>query len=154
MSWLGERTLEHEYARPDGEIIVLQLKAEEDRPESITCDDGAEARFKQTRKFELNQTNIVEYDKNGRKAFRIKDGKGNIRYVSKTKMHYMKTGRIENQYTKEFKEHLEKQNEEVMLHTETNKKRAKVMPLQVKAAISDLPDGTYLSDGTKHQKLE
>lgn len=127
MSWLAERQILYRYVLPDGTVHHMKLSAAEEPPQVIEI-DGVEAQYAGFEPDELKQTSVVAYDQNGRLAYRIKDKDGKIRHVSKTKHHYMKTGRIENQYTSSYREHLEKTEQEQMLRTEHNRRRAKVKP--------------------------
>jgi hypothetical protein len=56
--------------------------------------------------FESNVMTNVMYDNNGRLAYRFSYGKGNVSHMSKTKYDYKETGKIQNQYTPEFKKAL------------------------------------------------
>jgi hypothetical protein len=105
----------------------------------------------------------VEFEKNGRKGVHIRKPDGDHQYISKTKLHYIKTGRIENQYTNSFKEYVAKKEQEQLRETEKNVKRAKVVAssLQMLAAKKQVPHdyiptekGWHSPDGKKFIPLE
>ena len=48
----------------------------------------------------VGQMSMVEYEKNGRKAYRIKDSSGRIRYIAKSKHEYLKHGEIDGKKLK------------------------------------------------------
>lgn len=77
----------------------------------------------------MNITEIVHYERNGRLAVRVTDKKGKVSHVSKSKLHYKKTGRIENQYSESYRQHLMKTDQQALMTTETNIRRAKAQPL-------------------------
>jgi hypothetical protein len=63
----------------------------------------------------------------------------------------MKTGRIENQYTKGYQEHLDKKAGEQIKREAHAKKEAKARGIDPDQALKDsiaaLPDGEFVSDG-------
>jgi hypothetical protein len=63
----------------------------------------------------------VAFDQNGRKGYAISDGKGGVRYVSATKLHYQETGDIKPHYTRAYEEHLRKEQKEDLLETSSYK---------------------------------
>lgn len=99
----------------------------------------------------IRQTAQVEYEQNGRKAVAIRNKDGEMQYVSQTKLHYQKTGQVENQYTKGYREHLEKTKQHELLRTEhLRKKRGKASTLTdgqhaIENMVKDMPDGEYLA---------
>lgn len=147
MSWLSERTIRYRYKMADDSVRIVELPANFDPATTYTFDDNEVGSYAGFEPEEIRQTNVVEFEQNGRKAVRVRDAGGGVRHISKTKLHYMKTGRIENQYTKEFQDHLVKTKQEHMLRTEHSRKRAKVSTASAKDVLKNLPDGEYLSDG-------
>lgn len=147
MSWIADREIKYRYRMPDETLRLLILKADQDAPQEHTFEDGQVGVYCGFEPDVVQQTNIVEFDKNGRKAVRIRNPDGTVRHVSKTKLNYMKTGRIENEYTKEYREHLEKTKQEQLLRTEHNTRRAKVSTARPEDVLKNLPDGEYVSDG-------
>lgn len=152
MSWLDERTIKYRYKMEDGSIKHLELPVSEEAPKTRLFEhaigrfatgtyDGFEPEV-------VEQINVVEFDKNGRKAVRITDKNGKVRYQSKSKLHWAKTGRIENKYTREYEEHLAKTKQEQLLRTEHSRKRATVSKASANDVLKNLPDGEYISDGT------
>lgn len=148
MSWLADREILYRYKMKDGSIRHVKMSAADDAPKSHTFDDGAVGKYNGFEPEEIKQTHNVEYDQNGRKAMRTRDKNGNITNISQTKLHYMKTGRVEHQYTDEYKQHLMKTNQTQLLQTEHSRKRAKVTQKSFAEIVKDMPDGEYLSDGT------
>lgn len=72
-------------------------------------------------KFNIANRTKEAFDQNGRLAYKVGDS-----YISKTKYDYMETGKIENQYTPAYREHLLKDfvKNEQLLTTEKNRRRA------------------------------
>lgn len=159
MSWIADRDIEYLYKIPSGEERILTMPASEDAPTEYTFEDGIIGVLRGFLPQEVRQTSIVEYDQNGRKAVRIRDKNGTIRHISKSKLHYIKTGKIENQYTDKFKAHITKTNQEQLLATEASRRRAAVTQVDpdtiLKEKIGQLPDGEYASDGKEFfQKIK
>lgn len=135
MSWLEDRKIVYRYKAGSGTVFHLELGATEDPPATIDSPEGV-ATYDGFEPDVVKQTNVVAYDQNGRLAYRIIDKSGKISHISKSKYKYLKTGRVENCYTKEFQQHLEKTEQEQMLHTDENRRMA-----QVKLASSRLSKG-------------
>lgn len=146
MSWLNERIIKYRYKLADGRIKHLELSCTEEAPLTHVFDNDL-GQYDGFEKEIVEQTNVVEYDQHGRKAVRIKDKDGNIRHQSLSKLHWAKTGRIENKYTPAYEEHLRKTQQEQLLRTEHNKKRARTSTPTAAELLKDLPDGEYISDG-------
>jgi hypothetical protein len=152
MSWINERTIQYQYKFTDGEIRLFELLAGSVPPEKMEDVDGSVGTYIGFLPDKINQQHGVEYDQNGRKAMRIRNKDGSITHISKTKLHYMKTGRIENQYTKAFQEKLQKEQQEQLLRSEQGRGRGSVQPASARrhdleAKLGALPDGEYVSDG-------
>jgi hypothetical protein len=149
MSWLSDRIVRHKYKMEDGSIRIVELPASEDAEQELTFSDdqkvGSYAGFEPE---EIRQTNIVEYDQHGRKAVRIKDKNGKVTHMSKTKLNYIKTGRVENKYTKSYEEQLMKQKMDFMLRGEARKSKGTISKAPLEDMVKNLPDGEYVSDGT------
>jgi hypothetical protein len=153
MSWINERTIKYQYKFPNGEVRLFELLAGSNPPESIEDVDGQTGIYAGFLPDKVNQQHNVEYDQNGRKAMRIRKKDGSVTHISKTKLHYMKTGRIENQYTKDFQEKLQKDQQEQLLRTEESRRRGTVVSattrrVDLEEKLGSLPDGEYLSNGT------
>jgi hypothetical protein len=145
MSWLNDIQYDYLYKCAEHEFMVGGPAGE--MPPTTACPQcGGEAQYMGFVPVELRQTTQVEFDQNGRKGMAIRGRDGSISYISKTKLHYMKTGKIENQYTPAYREHLEKTEQDQMLRTEHSRKRAKVT--SAADMLKNMPDGEYLSDGT------
>ncbi|NDD05335.1 MAG: hypothetical protein EB078_10545 [Proteobacteria bacterium] len=141
MGWLQDLDYEYIY-NCVGHEFLMRGKAGDDMPRSAPCPTcGQTGQYAGFKPIQVKQTTEIEFDQNGRKAVAIKNKDGSTTYISKTKLHYMKTGRIENQYTRSYQEHLQKTQQDEMLRTEHSRKRANVSPLK------NLPDGEYVSDG-------
>jgi len=145
----GEEVIHYRYRMEDESIRHLERKLKEgDAPEEYTFSDGAKGTYAGFEPRISKQTTMIEYDQNGRKAMRIQNKDGTVQHLSQTKINYMKTGRIENQYTKEYKNHLIKTQQEQLLRTEYNRRRGKVSRASLDDVIKNMPDGEYVSDGT------
>lgn len=147
MSWLADRDIQYIYKMKDGSTRHLKLTAKDDPPSEHTFEDGEVGTYAGFEKEEVRQVNMVEYDQNGRKAVKIKDKDGKVSYLSKTKINYLKTGRIENQYTKAYQEHLQKTQQEQMLRGESRKSKGTVSRASLDEVLKNMPDGEYVSDG-------
>lgn len=97
----------------------------------------------------LSIENRVEYDQNGRKAIQITRKNGERQYISQSKLHYMKTGRIQNQYTKEFEAHLVKTSQEQLLKTDQYISKAKIIANKERETmIQKGVPGHYIPEGS------
>lgn len=130
MSWLDDRDVVYRYKCPDGELLHLKLHVKDEVPPSINHPDKPDvvAEYAGFEPEEVKQVDVVAYDKNGRRAFRIRNKDGSVTHISRSKALYMKTGRVEPRYTPEYEAHLRKNNQEMMLQAEQNLNRAKVKP--------------------------
>lgn len=147
MSWLNDRIIKHRYKLEDGSIRHVDLPASQDAAETLMFNDGAVGSYAGFEPDEVRQTNIIEYDQHGRKAVRIKDKDGKVTHMSKTKLNYIKTGRVENKYTKDYEAYLIKQKQAHMLRGEARKSRGTVTRAPLEDLVKSLPDGEYVSDG-------
>lgn len=111
MSWLDDLERDYKYKCEDcGETHIHTSDqgypaCKEDR----TCKCGGTAHYDGFLPTKINIRGKVAYEQNGRKAYMVSDGKGNVRYTSATKEHYYETGDIKPQYTKAYEEHLHKE---------------------------------------------
>jgi len=160
MSWLSERKCHYEYKCPDGHTTIQTATVadeEEMRHDTACAECGKSAQYAGSEIDDgdkLRQVSKVTYEQNGRKAIRIRGKNGEIQHISATKAHYMKTGRIEPQYTKEFQEKLVKEKAEQMLATEHNQRRATSTTAKFKEMLKDMPDGEYTSDGQNVKQIK
>lgn len=117
MSWLNDIEREFKYECEDcGELFTIKLVSSDPTArDSKPCSCGSLAQYAGFLPTQLNLRGKVSYDQNGRKAYQITDGKGNVRYVSATKQHYLETGDIKPQYTKGYVEHLKSTGKEDLL---------------------------------------
>jgi hypothetical protein len=113
MGWLEDSERILRYRCPAGHDSHYAVKASEfntDPRPCLHCEQIQEniilAEYQGMEPFESNVMTKVMYDKNGRLAYRFSDGKGNVSHMSKTKYDYKETGKIQNQYTPEFKKAL------------------------------------------------
>lgn len=83
--------------------------------EPKTCACGGMAEYSHFLPIKMMLRGRVAFDQNGRKGYAISDGKGGVRYVSATKLHYQETGDIKPQYTRAYEEHLRKEQKEDLL---------------------------------------
>ncbi len=159
MSWLEDLEYDFKFECENLHQNTVRAKAKEGRPEPPACSECGEAlQYRGFKPQQIKQTHNVEFEQNGRKAVRTRGKNGEIQHVSKTKLNYMKTGRVESQYTKDYKEHIEKENEKaVKAAMEKEKKeeaRRRNMDGHIKSMIKSLPDGEYLSDGVRAEPLK
>ena len=145
MSWLSEYDIVYQYRCLDQHLTEVTLATKEEPSSSVQCPQcQGQAVYLGFKPNKIKQMAKIEYEKNGRKAVEIVHPDGTKTYLAKTKEVYMKTGRVEPQYSKEYAEHLRREGQEEMLRSaaaEKNRPPAKV-------SLADLPDGEYLSDGT------
>jgi hypothetical protein len=120
LSWLEDIDRDFKYGCSDcGGVTVRTLKqsdpgVREDTP-CVHC--GSSAQYIGFLPIKLNIRGKVAFDQNGRKAYAITDGRGNVRYVSAAKQHYQETGDIKPHYTKAYEEHLVKEGKSELLET-------------------------------------
>lgn len=130
MGWLDEQTHTFRYVCSGGHLSLYEMNAKDQDyaspGECLTCQkEAAYSGFDPT---EVNVVGKVAYDQNGRKAYRISDGKGKVTHISKTKYDYLQTGKIEPKYTTEYEAKLrqdEAKNEQ-LLTTDHNRRMASV----------------------------
>lgn len=109
MGWMEDSERILRYQCPEGHESYYAVKACEFSNEPRLChhcEIETMAEYQGMEPFETNVVTKVMYDKNGRLAYRFSDGKGNVSHMSKTKYDYKETGKIQNQYTPEFKKSL------------------------------------------------
>jgi hypothetical protein len=93
MTWLEERELVAEFKCPEsGDTVRVTYRAGDGLPEAPKSD--RKLVYVGTLPYHMGGATKVEYEQNGRKAFCINDGNGNIQYRSKSKEHYLNTGEI------------------------------------------------------------
>lgn len=152
--WLAELNAKriYNYKRENDEAILsgtlaqfkqltgVDVKGE--HGEVIDLGKGETARYAGFEPIKLGQSGSVVFEKNGRKAYMQRDADGNISYISATKMHYLKTGKIENQYSDDFQEVITKQ-----VQAEIRNSQAEQADKTLQNAIKHLGDGEYVSDG-------
>lgn len=109
MSWLDNIDRDFKYkCGVCGGVTILTLKQtdpsfREDKP----CEScGSPAQYDGFLPIKMHLRGKVAFDQNGRKAYAITDGKGNVRYVSASKQHYLEHGEIKPQFTKAYERHL------------------------------------------------
>ena len=132
---------------PDGEICHLVLSASEDAPTLYTFGTNLIGIYDGFEPEEVRQTNVIEYDQNGRKAVKVRQKDGSVQHISKTKLNYLKTGSTDSQFTKEYQEHLFKTKQHELLRSGVGKGKGKARKAN-EAMMKNLPDGEYVSDGT------
>lgn len=147
MGWLSDRDIKHRYKMPDGSIRHLVLSASAEASPAHTFGDFITGVYSGFEPDVVEQVTVIEYEQNGRKAVKVRNKDGSTRYVSKSKLNYLKTGRIENQYTKEYQDHLIKTKQTELLRSGVGKGKGKARKAN-EAMMKNLPDGEYVSDGT------
>lgn len=114
------------------ENFGVDIKGE---PGEVLMLNGREANYAG---FEPQKTKLVtatEFEKNGRIGMRIVEKDGNVRYVSKTRMHYQKTGKVKHAYSKGFEEHLVKTKQWKMIHSDVGSKKGKATQVDAHTAM-------------------
>lgn len=130
MSWMDDIEREFKYRCGEcGGVSLYTLKQtdpgfREDHP----CENcGSPALYDGFLPIKMHLRGKVAFDQNGRKAYAITDGKGNVRYTSASKEHYYETGDIKPHYTPAYEEHLRKTGNveqlETIKHAELIKRR-------------------------------
>lgn len=160
MNWLAELNKERifNYRSEDGSVIrgtisdlsVIFSREIVGEPGEKFSHESHEYEYAGFDAIKSEQKSIVEFEKNGRKAVMIRNPDGSIDYHSKTKMHYAKTGKVEQQFSDEYQSHIDKQMQQQMI-------AAKYTPKQkdpLKEMIKNLPDGEYLSDGKSFKSVD
>jgi len=114
MGWLDTVEYEYRYKCAEGHVSVFEQHDCDRQPRRcIECGESAE--YDGFNPLHLLLRGKVAYEKNGRKAFRITDGNGNVRHVSATKEHYMETGDIKPSYTPGYAKALKETGREDLL---------------------------------------
>lgn len=152
MNWLSELTYHYNFrcSKCDHQE---KIKAKDRPPSPIHCE--SEMNYLGFDPVKVKQTHAVEYDKNGRKAVAIRGKDGKMQYFSKTKLNYMKTGRVESQYTKEFQEALQKEEQKrVVQEQKAEAARRQKMDGHFKSLVANLPEGEYVSDGVSVKPMK
>jgi len=161
MSWLDDLEYNYRYKCTGcGEAIRRRSKEGTDvmRNKFVLCPDcGSTTEYEGFDAEPCKQTHRVEYEQNGRKAVAIRGKDGKMKYVSKTKLNYLKTGRSDGQYTKGYQEQIDKENQEQALRAAHEKGKGKVERLKtqklMEEMVKDLPDGEYASDGVTAEAI-
>jgi len=148
MSWLDSVEREYRYkCESCGDtIICASTLGWPACAEDILCKCGASARYDGFNPTKLNIRGRVAFEHNGRKGYQITDGRGNVRYVSASKEHYLETGDIKPSYTSGFVDHMKKIGQVDQLAKETKrdeiiearKKHAEISKLAT--PVSVIPD--------------
>lgn len=161
MSWLEELSKERvfNYKLEDGSTIrgttqeLSKLFSREfigEPGEVITTDENMVLKYAGFEPIVLGQKGIVEFEKNGRKAVMIRNPDGSVDYHSKTKMHYVKTGKAEQQFSDDYQKEIDRQLQQQMLREKHTPKQKDPLREMIKA----LPEGEYLSDGKSFTPVE
>lgn len=104
--------------------------------------------------FEPNKIAIrtaVEFEKNGRKALAIREKDGSMRYVSKTRAEYQKTGKVESKYSDAYQAEIDKGVQKELQAAQFKKK---TQPDPLKEMLKQLGDGEYVSDGVNFMRAD
>lgn len=154
MSWLDDlnATTVFKYSLEDGDTLegTLQELAHffgtepKGVPgEELVTVDGKKACYAGFEANKIRQKSYVEFEQHGRKAVCITDEKGKKSYISKTKLHYLKTGKVEGQYSNAFKEASRKNEQQAVIAESRRHSKGPTM----KDLLKGLPDGEYMSNG-------
>jgi len=159
MSWLADRVIKHIYEGKEGRTTTVEFPAMQAAPGFYEdSETGETMRHIGFEPDEVRQTQTVEYEQHGRKAVQVREKDGSIRHISKSKLHYLKTGKVKNFYTTAFEEKLKKQEDDAkarnLLTEQENKRRAVVTDVRLKDLVKEMPDGEYVSDGHTVQRIK
>lgn len=109
MSWLEELEYDYEFVCAEGHVTVQRHLArnQDSIPREIEC--GCDtcsltSEYRGARPMKMGGTAIVQFEKNGRIGYAVTTG-GKTTYVSKTKMNYLKTGKNQSGFSKEYERH-------------------------------------------------
>lgn len=122
MSWLSELEREFKYECIDckEESIYLLKQHDHDYTQPRLCVFcGKQAEYIGFNPIKVSMRSKVAFEKNGVKGYATSDGKGNVRYISAAKEHYMETGDIRPSYTKKYADHLKATGREDQLKTQS-----------------------------------
>lgn len=114
-------------------------------PGEVITVEGLKASYAGFEPHKIGQKSEIVYEKNGRKAVAIRDRDGSMRYISETKRHYQKTGKVEQQFSKAMQVEIEKGVQKELQAAQFKKKEKAYDPMG--EAIKKLADGEYVSDG-------
>lgn len=153
MNWISDLSYNFEFKCPDNHKTVVRAKVQPPPPACEECQQTTQYVGFQAQK--VKQTTVVEYDKNGRKAVAVRNKDGTMQYLSKTKLNYLKTGRVETQYTKEYQQAINKEEQKrVAKEQRAEASRRRTMDGHFKSLVSTLPDGEYVSDGVNVKPMK
>jgi hypothetical protein len=163
MSWLNELEYKYRYKCKACDAIT-RIRSKEGTDEmrakavDTPCSEcGYGTEYQGFDPEPLKQTHEVAFEQNGRKGIAIRGKDGKMKYISKTKRDYMKTGNSESQYTRAYKEKLEKENQEQMLRASREQGQGKAEKVQMQKHMEEMvkgmPDGEYTSDGTSAKPI-
>jgi hypothetical protein len=109
MSWLEELEYTFLYMCPEGHETRYTTGKQPSRDSQMVCKEcGALANYQGPEPKVMGLTTAVDGEKNGVKFVEYKDGKGNIRRISKTKLEYLRTGKTDRVLADDYKKHLER----------------------------------------------
>lgn len=118
MSWLADLEREFRYECANcGKISVYVLRQHNcDYTQPQPCIEcGEPAKYAGFKPIKLGIRSKVAFEHNGRKGYMTTDGRGNVRYTSASREHYLETGNVKPHYTKGYEEHLKKTGHEDLL---------------------------------------
>lgn len=105
MSWLNEIKHTYLYKCEDEHVSAC-----EERTETVECfceGCGKQAAYAGFEPVKLGQTVKMGYEQNGRLATKTMHPDGRVTCISKTKEHFMKTGKNESQLSREYTQHVQ-----------------------------------------------
>lgn len=121
MSWLADLEREYRYecetCKKESTYLLGKDCAYQLPQRCVFC--GEPASYVGFNPVKLGIRSKVAFEHNGRKGYICSDGRGNVRYTSASKEHYLETGNIKPQYTSGYVEHLKKTGQEDSLKETT-----------------------------------
>jgi hypothetical protein len=161
MSWLDDLNANtvYNYKMENGTIVrgtAKQLSelsgttVHGDPGETISI-EGVTASYAGFEPNKIHTRTAVEFEKNGRKALAIRERDGSMRYVSKTRAEFQKTGKVESKYSDAYQAEIEKNIQRELQAAQFQKKNQKD---PMKEMLKNLADGEYVSDGVNFMRAD
>lgn len=141
MSWLNEMQYEMRYECKDGHTTIIERVADDDAYADCSClECGEPAKYRGFNPIRLNLRGKVTYEQNGRKAYRIADGHGNVRHVSASKHNYMEKGEARPGYTPEYERALRAGGRSDLLEVKSHETLVRERKAALKARVERASD--------------
>lgn len=122
MSWLSDIKYDCHYECSDKHVSIFDMTngadGDVDRADRTCLECGQPAAYTGfVPKERISLFTKVAYEHNGRKGYRVTDGRGGVHHVSESKMRYTETGDVVPGYTREYAAHLKATGRSDLLET-------------------------------------